>query len=123
MERTPGDGWRVRRVFCSHDCGRVVSPDQVRAQIEGNVAWGCSVALHERARVADGAIATLNFDSYPILRHEEMPEVEISLLEPPGVPPAGAGEAALVPTPAAIANALFAATGQRVRGLPLELGG
>jgi len=115
--------FRVRRVFCAQDCGLVVSPELVRAQIEGNVVWGCGMALHEAVRAEDGAPAQTNFDAYPLLRQSETPEVEIALLEPAGVPPSGAGEAALVPTPAAIANAIHDATGQRLRRLPLRLAG
>jgi CO/xanthine dehydrogenase Mo-binding subunit len=115
----PEGPFRIRRVFCAHDCGRVVSPGQVRAQIEGNVAWGCSMALHERVVAHAGAPAAQNFDSYPVLRMSEMPEIEIDLVESAGTRPSGAGESALVPTPAAIANALYAATGSRSRRLPL----
>jgi CO/xanthine dehydrogenase Mo-binding subunit len=121
VEASDGDGaFRIRRVFCVHDCGRVVSPGQVRAQIEGNVAWGCSMALHERLVAHGGAPAAQNFDSYPVLRMSEMPEVEIDLVESAGARPSGAGESALVPTPPAIANALYAATGRRFRRLPLR---
>lgn len=121
VEASPSDGrFRIRRVFCAHDCGRVVSPSQVRAQVEGNVAWGCSMALHERLVADGGAPAAANFDDYPVLRMSEMPDVEIDLVADAGAHPTGAGESALVPTPAAIANALYAATGRRSRRLPLR---
>ena len=110
------------RAWCAHDCGLVVNPDQVEAQIEGNIAWGCSMALHERMVVSDGELGPDNFDAYPVLRQSRAPEVEIALLQDPSHPPVGAGEPALAPTPAAVVNAVFAATGRRFRRLPIALG-
>ena len=103
-----------------HDCGLVVNPGQVTAQIEGNIAWGCSVALQERAEIRDGANANDSFETYPILRQEDSPEVEVTLVEHDGDPPSGAGEPAIAPTPAALVNAVFAATGTRHRRLPIR---
>jgi CO/xanthine dehydrogenase Mo-binding subunit len=117
----PASHIAVRRAYCAHDCGLVVSPDQVKAQIEGNVAWGCSMSLLEGTAMEAGAIAASNYHDYPVLRNEDMPDVETALLEHPGDPPSGAGETALLPMPAAIANAVFAATGKRLRALPLRL--
>jgi CO/xanthine dehydrogenase Mo-binding subunit len=114
---------RPTRAWCAHDCGLVVNPDLVEAQIEGNIAWGCSMALLERMVLTDGEFGTDNFDSYPVLRQRRAPEVEIALLQDPSHPPAGVGEPAIAPTPAAVANAVFAATGERVRRLPIALGG
>jgi isoquinoline 1-oxidoreductase beta subunit len=111
-------GVRVLRVFCAHDCGLVVNPDQVESQIEGNVVWGCSMALHERAEIADGQFAADNFHSYPILRNDAAPDIRIRLIES-NAAPAGVGEPAIAPTPPAITNALFAASGRRVRDLPI----
>jgi CO/xanthine dehydrogenase Mo-binding subunit len=111
---------RPVRAWCAHDCGLVVNPGQVTAQIEGNIAWGCSVALQERAEIRDGANANDSFETYPILRQADSPEVEVSLLEHPGDPPTGAGEPAIAPTPAALINAVFAATGTRHRRLPIR---
>jgi CO/xanthine dehydrogenase Mo-binding subunit len=113
---------RIRpvRAWCAHDCGLVVNPGQVTAQIEGNIAWGCSVALQERAEIRDGANANHSFESYPILRQADSPEVEVSLLERGGDSPSGAGEPAIAPTPAALVNAVFAATGTRHRRLPIR---
>jgi CO/xanthine dehydrogenase Mo-binding subunit len=111
---------RVRRIWCAHDCGRIVNPDQVCNLIEGNIVWGCSLALKEQTTVENGAIAEQNFDLYDPLRHWEAPEIEIALIEPSGVPPLGVGESALPPVAPAIANAVFAATGTRLRRLPLS---
>jgi isoquinoline 1-oxidoreductase beta subunit len=112
-------GVRPLRAWCAHDCGLVINPGQVAAQIEGNIAWGCSVALQERVEIRNGASANLGFDTYPILRQTHSPEIEVVLVEPPGVPPAGAGEPAIAPTPAALVNAVSAATGERHRRLPI----
>jgi CO/xanthine dehydrogenase Mo-binding subunit len=116
------EGGRIRplRAWCAHDCGLVVNPGQVTAQIEGNVVWGCSVALQERAEIRDGVNAKDSFESYPILRQADSPEVEVTLVERDGDPPSGAGEPAIAPTPAAVVNAVFAATGTRHRRLPIR---
>lgn len=122
VEVDPGSS-RVRpvRAWCAHDCGRVINPDQVEAQVEGCIAWGCSMALFERVTLEGGGIGVENFHHYPILRQEQSPEIEISLVENPTHPPTGAGEPAIAPTPAALINAVYAATGQRIRRLPISL--
>jgi CO/xanthine dehydrogenase Mo-binding subunit len=111
---------RPIRAWCAHDCGLVVNPGQVTAQIEGNIAWGCSVALQEHVEIRDGANANDSFETYPVLRQADSPEVQVSLVERGGDPPAGAGEPAIAPTPAALVNAVFAATGARHRRLPIR---
>ncbi len=116
------DRVRATHVWCAHDCGRVINPDQVEAQIEGCIIWGCSMALLERVTLDDGAVGADNFHNYPVLRHDDAPEIEIALVEDPTDPPMGAGEPALAPTPAALLSAVYAATGVRVRQLPLSLG-
>ncbi len=115
------DGGAIRptRAWCAQDCGLVVSPDQVEAQIEGNIAWGCSMALHERMRLRDGELVSDNFNTYRVLRQSESPDIEIALIHNPETSPRGAGEPAIAPTPAAVANAVSAATGRRVRRLPI----
>ncbi|EAQ04691.1 Aldehyde oxidase and xanthine dehydrogenase, molybdopterin binding [Pseudooceanicola batsensis HTCC2597] len=110
---------RVRKVWCVQDCGRVVNPDQVRAMVMGNIVWGCGMVLRERLTLEGTRIAQDNFDTYEIMRNEDCPEVEIELV-PSEEPPAGAGESALVAVAPAIANAVHAATGQRIRRLPLR---
>ena len=86
----------------------------------GNIVWGCSMALKERITVSAGRVADRNFDGYEPLRHRESPEMTVALVAPPGAPPVGAGESALPPVAPAIANAIFAATGRRVRKLPMN---
>ncbi len=113
-------GLRVTRLVCVHDCGRVISPDQVRAQIEGNLVWGVGMALFENFELSGGIAATSNFDRYVLPRNGDVPDMEIELVDSAAAP-SGAAEAALAPAAAAIANAAFVATGVRYRQLPLQV--
>lgn len=110
---------RVRRVTCALDCGLVINPDGVRAQVEGNVMWGAGSALLEALTVVEGRLSASNFDDYPLLTIRQAPEVVIELIDNPHEGPYGVGEPPIGPVAAAIANAVFAATGARVRTLPL----
>jgi isoquinoline 1-oxidoreductase beta subunit len=109
----------VRRVVCAVDCGTVVNPDTVRAQIEGAIIFGVTAALYGGITLKDGRVEQANFDTYQILRMNESPAIEVHIVqsfEPPG----GMGEpgtSAIVP---AVANAIFAATGKRLRKLPVD---
>ena len=109
---------RVKRIVVAHDCGLIINPDGTKNQIEGNVIQSASRALKERVTWADSHITSLNWETYPILKFSEVPEVEIVLIDRPDEPPLGAGEPATVTTAPAIANAIFAATGARVREIP-----
>jgi CO/xanthine dehydrogenase Mo-binding subunit len=115
---SPGEEPRVDGLWCVQDCGYVACPDQVRAQIEGNLVWGITMALYEEFRLEEGRAATTNFDAYRIARNSEVPDIAIELVDS-DAPPSGAGEAAFAPAAAAIANALLRATGTPVRRLPL----
>jgi len=119
VDQASGD-IRVTNIWCVQDCGLVVNPDQVENQVMGNIIWGCSMALKERLTINDGAVVENNFDRYEILRHNEAPKMVIELVATPGAPPGPAGESALGPVAPAIANAVFAATGHRVRRLPIS---
>ncbi|MEO3868551.1 molybdopterin cofactor-binding domain-containing protein [Nonomuraea sp. B12E4] len=110
---------RVRRLTIAVDVGRVVNPDGVRNQIEGGATQAASWTLKERVRFDRRRITSGDWESYPILRFSETPEVAVELVEHPGTPSVGAGEAAQGPVAAAIANALASAIGIRVRDLPL----
>jgi CO/xanthine dehydrogenase Mo-binding subunit len=110
---------RLAAAYVAHDCGLIVNPDGLRNQIEGNIIQASSRALKEEVRFDARAVTTVDWTSYPITRFPEIPEVHIMLLNRPNDPVLGAGEPATVPTPAAIANAIFAATGARVRTVPL----
>jgi isoquinoline 1-oxidoreductase subunit beta len=111
---------RVDRVVIAVDCGLVVNPDLVRAQMEGGMGFGLTAALHGEIRIENGATVQSNFHDYPLLRIDRMPEVEVHIV-PSAEPPTGVGEPAVPPIAPAVANAIYAATGQRLRSLPLKL--
>lgn len=110
--------FKVDRIVCAVDCGTVVNPDIVRAQMEGGIAMGLSAALHEQVTFERGRVQQTNFADYPILRINEMPQIEVHILPSDGRP-LGVGESGVPPLAPALANAIFAATGQRIRRLPL----
>ena len=111
---------KVHKVLCVIDCGLAVNPDIVKAQMEGSVAYGLTAALHGNLELEDGAIRESNFHDYPILRMHEAPAVEVVLIDSREAP-SGVGEPGLPTIAPAVANAVFAATGQRLRSLPLKL--
>jgi isoquinoline 1-oxidoreductase beta subunit len=111
---------RVERVVCAIDCGITVNPDSVRAQLEGAIAFGLSAALKEEIRIERGRVVQANFTDYPILTLAEMPVIEIHIM-PSNEPPGGVGEPGVPVIAPAVANAVFAATGKRLRRLPLRL--
>lgn len=110
---------RVRRIIVAHDCGQIINPDGVRNQIEGNVIQSLSRALKEEVQFTPAGITSLDWESYPILTFSEVPEIIIELIDQPGQPPVGSGEPATVTTAPAVANAIYAACGARVRAIPL----
>jgi nicotinate dehydrogenase subunit B len=109
---------RVERITAAADAGLIITPDGISNQIEGAIIQGISWALKEAVRFDRERITSRDWASYPILTFPEVPEVDIVLLNHPDLPSLGAGEAALPPVPAAIANAFFNATGKRLRDLP-----
>lgn len=109
---------RVERLTVGQDTGTMVNPDGVRHQIHGNVIQVLSRSLKERVRFADGKVASREWGSYPILTFPELPAVDVVLMPRQGEPPMGAGESASVPGPAALANAIFDATGVRFYAPP-----
>lgn len=112
--------FRVRRVVCAVDCGLAVNPDVVRAQMEGGIGYGLSAALHGAITLEQGRVQQSNFHDYAPLRIDEMPRVEVHIV-PTQAQPTGVGEPGVPPIAPAVANALAAATGQRLRALPLRL--
>jgi nicotinate dehydrogenase subunit B len=108
----------VRRVVVAHDCGMIINPDGVRNQIEGNVIQALSRALKEEVRFDRNRQTTLDWEAYPLLTFSEAPKIEITLINRPDQPPLGAGEPATVTVAAAVANAVYAATGARLRQVP-----
>ncbi|MFB3060702.1 MAG: molybdopterin cofactor-binding domain-containing protein [Candidatus Binatia bacterium] len=109
---------QVHRVVCAVDCGPVVNPDTVDAQMAGALTMGLSAALKEKLEFANGGVESNNFLDYPILRMSEAPDVEVHLVESDDKI-GGAGEPSLAPIAPAVANAVFAATGARIRTLPM----
>jgi nicotinate dehydrogenase subunit B len=112
----------VRRVVCAHDCGLVVNPDALRNQIEGGIVQTLSRALHEEVQFDTSRVTSVDWASYPILTFPEAPSVEVILVSRPEEPLWGAGEASTVTVAAALANAVFDATGVRLRRVPFRVG-
>jgi nicotinate dehydrogenase subunit B len=109
---------RVQRVTVAHDCGVIVNPDGLTNQIEGNVLQSMSRALFEEVQFDRGQVTSTDWANYPILRFSDVPEVQVVLIDRPDEPAWGAGEVATITTAAAIANAVYDATGVRLRHVP-----
>ncbi len=110
---------KVHRVVAAFDCGLVVNPLTVEAQVQGAVAFGLSAALHSAITLKDGRVQQSNFHDYTVLRMGDMPKVEVHIVPSAADKPTGVGEPATPPIAPAVANALFALTGKRARALPL----
>src|SRR6266446_3036104 len=110
---------RVHRVVCAVDCGRVVNPDIVKAQMEGGIVFGLTAALKTEITLENGRVQQTNFHDYPMLRMFESPDIEVHIV-PSEANPTGVGEPGVPPVASALANAIFAATGKRVRRLPIQ---
>lgn len=115
-----GGQLKVHKVVCAVDCGMVVNPEIVVAQMESGIIFGLTAALKGEITLQDGAVQQSNFHDYGMLRMPETPEIEVHLLASTN-PPSGVGEPGTPPIAPALANAIFAATGQRLRQLPLRL--
>jgi isoquinoline 1-oxidoreductase subunit beta len=111
---------RVHRMVCAVDCGQVVNPDSVKAQMEGGIIFGLTAALKAEITLDGGRVQQRNFHDYPMLRINESPEIEVYIV-PSTENPTGVGEPGVPPVAPAVANAIFAATGRRVRKLPIRL--
>jgi isoquinoline 1-oxidoreductase beta subunit len=111
----------VRRIACAIDCGRVVNPAIVKAQMESGIAYGLTAALHGEITIGKGRAEQNQFDSYPILRLDRMPDISVAIVSNDDAPLGGVGEPGTPPVAPAVANAVFAATGRRLRDLPLKL--
>jgi isoquinoline 1-oxidoreductase beta subunit len=112
---------RVHKVTCAVDCGQVVNPDTVAAQMESGIVFGLSAVLSGKISIERGRVKESNFPDYPVLRMDRMPEIDVVLV-PSGDALGGVGEPGTPPIAPAVANALYALTGQRVRSLPIRLG-
>ena len=109
----------VKKITLSHDCGFIVNPDGLQNQIQGNVIQGVSRTLLEEVRFDASGVTSLDWRSYPILTFEDIPEIDIVLINRPDAPALGGGEPAIVPIPAAIGNAVVDAVGVRFLEVPL----
>jgi isoquinoline 1-oxidoreductase beta subunit len=117
-----GNEVRVDRVVCAVDCGLAVTPDIVRAQMESGIGYGLAAALHGEITLTDGHVDQTNFHQYPVLRINEMPRVVEVHIVPSANPPSGVGEPGTPPIAPAVANAVRAASGIRLRKMPFDLG-
>jgi isoquinoline 1-oxidoreductase beta subunit len=115
----PAGRVRVHKVVCAVDCGMVVNPEIVKAQMESGIVFGLSAALHGAITFKEGRVEQSNFNDYPILRMYEMPAVEV-FITPSQEPLGGVGEPGVPPIAPAVGNAIFAATGKRIRRLPIR---
>ena len=110
---------KVERVVAAVDCGTVVNPDTVRAQVESAIVYGLTAALHGEITIDKGRVVQSNFHDYPLLRMREMPVVEVHLVSSTE-PPTGIGEPGTPPIAPAVCNAIYALTRQRIRSLPIR---
>jgi len=109
---------RVHRVVCAADCGILVNPDTVEAQLQSAIVYGLTAALYGEITIDRGRVAQSNFSDYRMLELAEMPEIEVHLVQSEAAP-GGVGEAGLPPIAPAVCNAIFAGTGKRIRRLPI----
>ena len=120
IDRASGKIW-ARKFTVAHDCGQIINPDGLRHTIEGNIVQGISRTLWEEVKFNDKNVTTIDWITYPILDITETPEaIEVVLINHPELPPTGAGEPSIRPVAAAIANAIFDATGVRIRRVPFS---
>jgi isoquinoline 1-oxidoreductase beta subunit len=113
-----GDRLKVHRITCVIDCGQTVNPRIVESQLESGIVYGLSAALWGEISLRGGQVQQRNFNDYRVLRLNEMPEVDIHIM-PSNAPPGGIGETGVPPVAPAICNAIFTATGKRIRSLPI----
>jgi isoquinoline 1-oxidoreductase beta subunit len=115
------DGGKVKvdRIVAAVDCGIAVNPDMIVAQIEGGAGYGLGAALRNQITLDKGVVEQANFDTYEPLRISDMPKVEVHIV-PSTESPTGVGEPGVPPVAPAVSNAIFAATGKRLRSLPFD---
>jgi len=109
---------KLRRVWCAADAGLVINPDGARNQLEGGIVQAASMVLKEQVRMEGDGITSVDWDSYPILRFSEVPEIDTEIIHAPDLPTLGMGECTFGPTAAAIGNAVAHALGTRIRDMP-----
>ena len=116
----PEGEFKVERVVIAADCGHTVNPRTVEMQLEGSMIYGLSAALFGEITVKNGSVEQGNFDTYPVVRLKDAPKTEVHLALTGGKKWGGIGEPATAVIPAAVTNAIFAATGKRIRSLPIK---
>lgn len=116
----PEGGFKVEKVVCAVDCGMAINPDVIKAQMEGGIGFGLSPALMSEITLAGGKVVQSNFHNYEVLRIDQMPDIEVHIV-PSAEPPTGVGEPGTPPIAPAVANALYALTGQEFDRLPLKI--
>ena len=116
----PDKSIRVHKVTCAVDCGTAINPLGIEAQVQGSIAYGLSAVLHSELTLKDGRVEQSNFHDYRVLRMPDMPQIEVHVIES-DAKMGGIGEPATAPISAAVANAVYALTRQRLRSLPLRL--
>jgi isoquinoline 1-oxidoreductase subunit beta len=112
---------RVKHVCEAFECGAIVNPDNLMKQVKGAIIMGLGPALREEVRFENGENQTVSFRSYPVPRYEDVPELDVHLINRPDLPSAGAGETPIMCIAPAIANAVFRATGKGVRTMPVRV--
>jgi isoquinoline 1-oxidoreductase beta subunit len=116
---TPTGDVTVKRIVCVADCGRAINPDTIVAQMQSGIVYGLSAALYGQITLKNGRVEQSNFHDYRALRIDEMPQLDISLVDS-SEDPGGVGELAVPCVAPAVVNAIFAATGKRLRALPIN---
>jgi isoquinoline 1-oxidoreductase beta subunit len=110
---------RVKRVVCALDCGQMINPDTIKAQMEGGIIFGLTAALYGEITLKDGRVEQSNFDNYQALRINEAPAIEVYMIDS-NEEPGGIGEPGTATIAPAVVNAIFALTGKRLRQLPID---
>ena len=118
VEVKPDGAVKVHRVVCAVDCGLAVNPLNIRAQMEGGIIYGLTAALHGEITLEKGRVVQSGFSDYPMLRLPDSPKIEVHIVKS-SLPPGGVGEPGLPPIAPAVANAIFSATGKRLRSMPM----
>jgi isoquinoline 1-oxidoreductase beta subunit len=121
--QTTNGKWRIAKVFAVVDCGIALNPNNIRAQLEGGILFGLSAALAEEVTYRDGQLEQRNYDKYRVLTIDAAPDIHVEILETPDADIGGIGEVGVPLIAPAATNAFFAATGIRVRRLPLTSSG
>ena len=123
VEVDPSRGsFRVRRVCQAYECGKIVNPKNLKAQVEGCVIQGLGAVLREQIRFEEGKVTNAAFSQYLVPRFEDVPELEVHLVDRPDLPSVGGSETPIIAVAPAVASAIFQATGRRVRDLPIRPG-